>query len=278
MSIIDKINVGLYGGKGIFGGKETPIRAEEIYCDKYESCSLYKNKSCLNVTSPLSGKCKFGNINRIQGYTSRAKKYYEFRDKYKNDEKYANLKHPSDCKIALIDDYVYLNVVFTRVDINEKGNYFVKFVNFSSGDSWIELDKFDCNLLYSICSFRPQAMMGGEITSYKDKEIPNMLLQLKDKLPELHREFIDKYPQFDVEPNYIGKKAYIKTMSKDSVLIDCCGNEFIFDDGELVCEHWKSSFAPFDAEDVLLKIKVTDDITYKINNNSQVTSETIFVQ
>lgn len=43
-----KINVGLYGGKGIFGGREEPLRSETIYCSDAENCSLYKAGKCLN--------------------------------------------------------------------------------------------------------------------------------------------------------------------------------------------------------------------------------------
>lgn len=42
------IDVYLTGGKSIFGGKESPLEAHEIYCDNCDNCSLYKNKQCLN--------------------------------------------------------------------------------------------------------------------------------------------------------------------------------------------------------------------------------------
>ena len=68
------INVGLYGGKSIFGGKETPLEASIISCDKHEKCSFYENGTCLKVRSFGSNGCKFGNVNTVRGYTSRAKK------------------------------------------------------------------------------------------------------------------------------------------------------------------------------------------------------------
>lgn len=43
---MDKINVDLYGGKSIFGGRETPLEAEITYCDKYKVCSFYKKGKC----------------------------------------------------------------------------------------------------------------------------------------------------------------------------------------------------------------------------------------
>ena len=39
-----KINVDLYGGKGLFGGRETPLEAEEIFCDRFEQCTYSSPK------------------------------------------------------------------------------------------------------------------------------------------------------------------------------------------------------------------------------------------
>lgn len=44
-----KICVGLYGGKSIFGGKETPLEGDTIYCECPDRCSLYKEGKCLCV-------------------------------------------------------------------------------------------------------------------------------------------------------------------------------------------------------------------------------------
>ena len=274
---MEKISVNLYGGKSIFNKKESPLRAEEVYCDNYEKCSLFKNNCCLSVTAPFSTRCKFGKVNRIQGYTSRAKKYKEFRTKYEKDETYGKLSYPSNCKIAIIDNNLFLDVGFAKIE-ESNNEYNVNSVNFGSSENWIELEKFDCNLLYKICTYKPYAIMGGEITSYKEKYIPDMLLQLKKLLPELYNDFITKYPEFDKAPNYIGKYAYIKTLVKDSVLIDSNGNKFIFNGEYLICENWKSAFVPFDSKTSEMRIKVTDDMKYKINDNSQANENTIFKQ
>ncbi len=35
------IHVGLYGGKGLFGGKETALEASIVQCDKFDKCSFF---------------------------------------------------------------------------------------------------------------------------------------------------------------------------------------------------------------------------------------------
>lgn len=78
---MQKINVNLYGGKGIFGGKESPLEASIIYCDHCNDCSFYRESKCLRVRSFLSPTCKFGRVETIKGYTSRAVKYWDFKKK-----------------------------------------------------------------------------------------------------------------------------------------------------------------------------------------------------
>lgn len=245
-----KINVGLYGGKSILGGKEIPLRAEIIYCDKTDKCSLFINGMCLNVTAPFSCRCKFGDVSVITGYTSRAKKYYTFELQHKSDEMYGKLRHPNNCKIALIDDFVFI---------------------FVGGESWIPIKDFNTELIYKICTYRAQAM-----TKYKTEQIPEFLFQLNRLIPELYKQFITEYPQFDIKPNHIGKQAYINTLNKDSIIKDCHGNKFRFDGDYLVCENWKLSFVPFDAGVGELRIKITDRMTCEITDNEQVTENTIF--
>lgn len=275
---MEKICVNLYGGKGLFGGKETPLRAETVFCDKADKCSLYKSGKCLNVTSPFSGRCKFGRVSTAQGYTSRAQKYHSFRNQYKDDETYNKLDYPSNCKIALVDDYVFVNVVFSRLKENEQGHYYVTETGFGSGVSWISLDKFSTDIIYQICSYRAYAMMGGEIKDYRVKHIPEFLYQLNFLMPELYKQFIAEYPQYDIKPNHVGKYAYISTLNKSSVLKDNHGNTFCFDGDYLVCENWRLSFVPFSAGVAEMRIPITETMKYKVTDNGQVTEDTIFEQ
>ena len=90
------IDVYLTGGKSIFGGKESPLEAHEIYCDNCDNCSLYKNKQCLNHCTPFAlPHCKLGSVINTKGYTSRAKKYSDFKSKYTSNDKYNCLTYPN---------------------------------------------------------------------------------------------------------------------------------------------------------------------------------------
>ena len=271
---MDKITVNLYGGKGIFGGRETPLRAEIVYCDKHNSCALYKNGCCLNVTAPFSCKCKFGRIETVKGYTSRAMKYHEFRHRYTSDAVYGKLNYPKNCKVVLINNYVFIDVTFAKVVKNENGECCINSTGFGSGASWVEEDKLTVDLLYRLCTYRPQAIMGGTIQDYANKKIPEMLFQLKREMPEFYKDFVTEHPEFDYEPDYVGKTAYINTLVKGCTVTED-RHDFKFDGEYLICDKYKYGFMPFDAP-AYIKIKVTDDMKCKITSNSQVDENTMF--
>jgi len=280
---MDKINVNLYGGKSLFGGKESPLEADEICCDKYKKCSFYSDGKCLRCRSFLQPKCKFGKNAVTKGYTSRAAKYYDFKKKYTSDEYYNKLSYPSDLA-ALIDDVLYLNLKYTLVRKRtenddrwgkEVNGCLISEVGFCSGDTWIPISEATNDLLYSIFSYRPCAMMGGVISDYQAKVVPDVLMSLKKCAPKIYSGFVSKYPQYDLAPNYVGKYAYIKTMTNGSILTDCHGNKFTLKDGKLVGEGIKRGFTPFDGT-MDCVVDVAETQTYKIDNNSQCNENTKF--
>ncbi len=271
---MDKINVSLFGGKSIFGGKETPLEAHIIYCDKYENCSFYKNGKCLNQRTFLAPRCKFGRIQTEKGYTSRARKYYNFKSKYTNDTAYNKLNYPQNEVIGIVEDKILLKVPHLSVDYID-GEY--KFSSYgSSGLCSFNKNDFNIDMLYRICTHKPRAMMGGTISDYANEQIPELLQQIKKVLPNLHAEFIKEYPNYDLEPNYVGKWAYINSMVIGSNLKDSRGNTFILDEEFLICESWNNAFIPFDGKAAYMKIKITDKMKYKITKNEQCDENTVF--
>jgi hypothetical protein len=278
-----KINVNLYGGKSIFGGKESPLEADIIYCDKSDKCSFFAKGRCLRCRSFLQPSCKFGIKNTTTGYTSRAKKYHDFRSKYTSDDCYNNLKYPSEL-VGTVDGYLYLNLKFVMVRKktekddawrSETNGYIIDSVGFCSGDVWIPKEEATNELLHKILSYHPRAMMGGEISDYQAKVVPDILMGLKKCAPEIYEHLIAEYQQFDVAPNYVGKYAYINTMVDGSILTDCHGDKYTLKDGFLIGKQIKRAFNPFNGV-MDCVVKVDDSETYKIDDNSQCDENTKF--
>ncbi|MCK9577683.1 MAG: hypothetical protein M0R51_17385 [Clostridia bacterium] len=280
---MNKINVNLYGGKSIFGGKESPLEADEIYCDCADKCSFYAEGKCLRCRSFLAPTCKFGSNSINKGYTRRAAKYYDFKRKYQKDEYYNKLHYPSELA-AMIDDYLYLNLKYTLVRKrtekddawrNDVNGYLISEVGFCSGDVFFPLSDVTNELLHAIFSYKPCAMMGGVIQKYQSKVVPDVLMSLKKCAPKIYTNFILEYPQYDLKPDYVGKYAYIKTMVDGSVLTDCHGNNFTLKDGKLIGEKIKLGFTPFNGV-MDCVVEVADSKTYEVNNNSQCDENTRF--
>jgi len=278
-----KINVDLYGGKSLFGGKESPLEADEIYCDCAEKCSFYAECKCLRCRSFLAPTCKFGKNSITKGYTSRAAKYYDFKQKYQKDECYSKLNYPSDLA-ATIYDYLYLNLRYVlvrkrterddswKIDIN---GYLISAAGFSSGSVFIPISDVTNELLYTIFSYKPCAIMGGVIKDYQAKAVPDVLMSLKKCAPKIYNDFILEYPQYDLTPNYVGKYAYIKTMADGSILTDCHGNKFTLKGGKLIGTAIKLGFTPFGGT-MDCTVNIAETATYKVDDNSQCNDTTKF--
>jgi hypothetical protein len=268
---MDKIHVGLYGGENIFGGREAPLRAEIVYCDKYNECDLYKKGKCLNVTDIFSKRCKFGRIDRIQGYTSRAAKYLKFKHNYQEDPEYLKLKYPNNSMIAMIGDFVYLKIRFF----------------FERGDTiFLSKEKFNNEYIKIICDARPTACFtGGEIKKYQKEIVPEFLTQLYRYYREIYDKFIKEYPAYKIEHNYVGKMAFLRTMPecdvKDINWRFPKFNETWHWDGKNLT--YKSGYVsdPFIAanrkfEVVNYVIKPDENFTVEITSNDQVDENTEF--
>lgn len=62
-----------------------------------------------------------------------------------------------------------------------------------------------------------------------------------------------------------------------AVYKDINGNIFRFEGNELVCDCYKSAFAPFRAKQVKLRIELTDEMQVEITDNAQITENTVFL-
>lgn len=276
------IHVGLYGGKSIFGGRETPLEASIISCDKHESCSYFKNGHCLNVRGFGSG-CKFGSARTVKGYTSRAKKYYSFKNEWRGHESYGKLTRPP-LKLALVENVVIFPYSYIHIEEKESGELEIKNPSMGNSVYYIDEEKFTPDFIYKICIFKPQALMGGEIKAYQKETVPLFLAHLEEVFPEKYQEFVSKYKALSTKIDYVGRKAILKTIKPSLVYYKSDRypqfNEEWEWDGTLLT--YKSGYVHSfnitkDYEVEQIQLKPSDKSIIKITNNDQVTKDTIFV-
>src|SRR5690625_885356 len=89
---LEEINVTMFGGKGIFGGRETRKEAVISSCAFADDCEALAAGRCAS-SNPRLDSCINMENKTVQGYTSRAMKYGEFVRKWKGHEKYGAVKN-----------------------------------------------------------------------------------------------------------------------------------------------------------------------------------------
>lgn len=274
------IHVGLYGGKGLFGGKEEPLEAHIINCGFSEQCSYHQKGTCMAVRSAFTPNCKFGRGQRVTGYTSRAKKYHEFKSTWQSHEAYGKLKHPGR-KLGLINGLVVFAYPYIQIKVDGE-SVTLDDPGFISSTAYIPYEKFNPQLIHKIVKYRPRAIMGGIIDSYEKETVPLFLAHLKEILPDRFAEYEAEYGETKID--YVGRKALLNTIIPSLVAYESSRypefNEFWNWDGEYLT-FVKGKKADFkiakNYEVVELKIKPNPETTIIISDNDQVGENTVFV-
>lgn len=266
-----KINVSMYGGKGLFDKKETPYNVDVAYCDKCDKCDFYKGGTCFNA-GRFKDDCKIGNKQRINGWTSKAIRGREFYRKWKDDECYGKLKEPKRT-IGIVDDLVILNINCMKLNEN---NMPVENVGFGRGEiSYIKLEEFTPEIIKKICDLRPKTIFDyHDIKVYYEEYIPKFLDDLKRYYPKIFNSFIKEYPEYDKEINYVGRSAFINSL-KDGIKIKEHNSEYK-KNGDYLIGTFRSAFLPFNCKEAEIKIKITKEMQCEITDNKQVDENTKF--
>lgn len=282
-STMDKICVDLYGGRGLFGGRERPLEADVIHCDNCDNCSIYKDGHCLRRRAFMEYTgCKYGSVSTVGGYTSRAKKYREFKETYENDPTYRKLTYPSGTSFASIGDYYFISLTYASINIGkETGKYYVE------TEAWVAKRAFfilkedlTAELLHKLLSAKPRALMGGVIDDYQKKCVPNFVCELRRLSTELFAELCkidNKY--LDYVPDYRGRWARIDTLVIGSKLEDCHGNKYTLskdDDGKIFMEGYMTHAVPFFGKNAFVKVYPTDGQTIQVKDSSWCDENTKF--
>ena len=204
-----KICVLLYEGRCL--GKEMQIKAEEIFCDCTDKCSLYKQGKCLKCRTFLNDgdSCSHGKIIRTKGYTSCSEKHSEFYNKYMNDELYTALSYPENLYFGVIGNMYWLNLKYIHARKARSGDedYFIQYGYLISSissccrpkDQFLHIlfEEIDIDFLNEILSYRPLTIdFKEEIKDYQATVVPNIVTSMKMTAPELYSALTEKYPEY----------------------------------------------------------------------------------
>ena len=211
---MELINVTVYEPtNSLFGKKSDKAEASYFYCSSKDSCSYFANNECLNVANLFRGSCPFGKRRTVTGYTPRARSYRkwieEIRDK--NREHLYALKRARDA-VGFVGEWVCLPYAHMSLD----NKLFKRPSGFcSSGEPFIHIEDWNVETAYALISRRPQAMMGGEIKSYRSEVVPKFCKDLQDLVPEFYNDLITSHPDVKCiteSYSYVGRKALIHSL------------------------------------------------------------------
>jgi hypothetical protein len=250
-----------------------------IRCNNYKKCGLYKRGECSYLSFLSWNKCPYGTISKETGFTPRARRYSQWISEREEKHKdfLEKLKGYKDV-LSEVGDYVFLP--YTYITMNEKVPFLLKEIIFVSGNCFLKKEHFTIDNIISICDFRPQAMMGGEITHYQREQVPKFIKHLSEEMPNIFSRLCKKYKNAEtilIDFSNVGRKALLKTINKNSVFKDCHGAEWIWNGKHLTTHDSKTMVSIVNSKVSQVRVKPSDDCVMTISDDKQINDETVFV-
>lgn len=239
-------------------------------CNNSENCDAFKRGKCIMLNG-FYHSCPYGRTYKDKGYTKAAKNCGVLIRK--NKEKYGNVAYSKgDLRfICKIGDYIYIPLPHLSNYVNP-----IKDKEFFVGNyDMIRVSDFTPEFIIELLKFKPQALFGGEITSYQREHIPKFCSQLKRYMPDMFEKVKMVYPEIESKIqsiDYRGKYAKVKTLLPgkiklstdivewDGTVIKAEGNQISF---------WRLNKVP-------VTIMPNEDTYVEIVDNNTVTEETEF--
>lgn len=273
------INVTVYDPtNSLFKSGNDRAECRKFSC-KSKECSARDEGTCLMVANLFRSSCPHGKVSTETGFTKRARKFHEWIMERK--ERYADklyLLKSAPHKIFKVDGgymlpYSYMNMC-EKVNFRSHGHIF------SSGCSFIADEDMTPEALVTLVHFKPQAMMGGEIKDYQKEVVPKLVKDLQDFYPELYSGMVKHDPSIsDMVENYsyVGRKALLSSLKPCDVQFGKREKDKYVWDGEYLTGKHDILFSPVKAKETTVKILPEEGESVTIHDNSQVDSETIFI-
>lgn len=250
------------------------------FCQLPDQCPLLKNKQCI-LNLLLGPGCPYGQIRVETGMTKRARGFHKWIHEKK--EKYNSvlgaLSSPPE-KMSQIGGWIYLP--YPHIDMNGEINWLRQSLYFVSGRPFIKFEDFTLRTIKSIVEFRPQSLLGGEITDYQKIHVPKFIEHLQEVFPYHYAELIKHLPQYAIQvKNYIGRKALLHTVNPGTV--DMGGTKYEWDGMGLSSSEESAALLSgvYDRNGrraiLRVLIRPTGDAVTKIIRNDQVSINTQFV-
>ena len=250
-----------------------------IWC-KLADCPLLASGACM-WRPPLGWtRCPYGRVATEEGPTKRAQSCGDWiRNRQELHPGVGDVGYPAK-RMALVGDYVYLPYV--HADMNKSVPFLEHSGVFTSGTFLISREFWTLETVLAILDFRPQAMMGGEITSYQKDEVPLFLLHLRETDATMWAALIAVRPELDTVPNHVGRKALLRTLTPPIKWVSNHKYPVVWRwDGEFVVttskDAYSSTWGNLKLESLELRARPETNAVVVVRDNAWVNENTEFV-
>jgi hypothetical protein len=276
--------------------RKDKAQVQLVLCSKSEECELFEKGQCAFTSSFGWHACPYGMYRKYEGFTPKARAYNSWINEQK--KKYEGVKYLNSHSdmIYFVGDYVFLP--YAHMDMADVG-WVQKSVGFlGKGCAFLKKELFTPATILTLINFRPQAMMGGEITSYQKESIPKFVKHLQEKCPELLKEtenleikrhldfahkneenkfFRSRIREILEQYSYKGRKAILQSLTPNvGKFVDIHKGEWVWDGEYLVSLNAHASFMLVDKFDEI-RVKPRARATVEITEDSQVNEKTEFL-
>lgn len=179
----------------------------EIDCSLAE-CPLRKI-GCCTMAGVFGSKCPHGKWLNQTGPTKRSGKASSWvREHRTKDAPWLN-SPPS--KLAFLGDWVYLP--YAHMSMCEAVPFLAHSKAFVTGQPFLAKEDWTKANILTLIRFRPHALFGNEIAVYQRDQVPLFMLHLYSLDRAMWNAVVEDAPEFNKPPNYIGRKAILKTLN-----------------------------------------------------------------
>lgn len=172
-------------------------------------CPLLAAGQCIEMLI-LGPSCPYGKMTTRTGPTGRAGGYWKWLQDAKEELAGVPVLSSPPNKMAFIGDYVYLP--YPHMDMCKAVPFLRHSCVFLSGSPFVPRGEWNIDTVLALVEFRPQSLMGGEITSYQKEHVPLFIQHLREQDGAMFQKLAAARPSLNVSPNYVGREAFLVTL------------------------------------------------------------------
>lgn len=248
-----------------------------VSCECPENCVLYAKGNCV----AFENCCPYGRRFRVTGFSRMSVKFNSWIENFKKTHEEAcstELSQPK--KLEYFMDMVYVPIPY--LCLNEDIEFIDGKGAFSIAKPILNRDNFNAKLISEqIVNFKPQAIFGGTITCYQEKEVPKFLTWLKQLDPDLYEEVKVLNPEHPAFTNItnVGRRAILQTLNPNiGTFVDIHGGVWTWDGEYLYSKNSHFAFALIEyRETEECRLKPNKNVIVKVSDDTQVNSNTEFI-